>query len=29
MRMSEEDFDRVIEVNLKGTFNVTKNVIHI
>lgn len=27
MRMSEEDFDRVIEVNLKGTFNVTKNVI--
>lgn len=27
MRMSEEDFDRVIDVNLKGTFNVTKNVI--
>ena len=27
MRMKEEDFDKVIEVNLKGTFNVTKNVI--
>jgi 3-oxoacyl-[acyl-carrier protein] reductase len=27
MRMSEEDFDKVIDVNLKGTFNVTKNVI--
>jgi len=27
MRMKEEDFDRVIEVNLKGTFHVTKNVV--
>lgn len=27
MRMKEEDFDRVIDINLKGTFNVTKNVI--
>ena len=27
MRMKEEDFDKVIDVNLKGTFNVTKNVI--
>jgi len=27
MRMREEDFDRVIEVNLKGTFYVTKQVI--
>ena len=27
MRMKEEDFDKVIEINLKGTFNVTKNVI--
>jgi len=27
MRMSEEDWDKVIEVNLKGTFNVTKAVI--
>lgn len=27
MRMKEEDFDRVIDVNLKGTFNMTKNVI--
>lgn len=27
MRMSEEDFDAVINVNLKGTFNVTKSVI--
>lgn len=26
MRMKEEDFDKVINVNLKGTFNVTKNV---
>ena len=24
MRMSEDDFDKVIEVNLKGTFNCTK-----
>ena len=27
MRMKEEDFDSVININLKGTFNVTKNVI--
>lgn len=27
MRMKEEDFDKVINVNLKGTFNVTKNVV--
>lgn len=27
MRMKEEDFDKVIQVNLKGTFNVTKAVI--
>ena len=27
MRMKEEDFDKVIDVNLKGTFNMTKNVI--
>jgi len=27
MRMKEEDFDIVINVNLKGTFNITKNVI--
>lgn len=27
MRMKEEDFDKVIQVNLKGTFNVTKSVI--
>lgn len=27
MRMSEEDFDRVIQVNLKSVFNVTKAVI--
>ena len=27
MRMKEEDFDRVIEVNLKGTFQITKSVI--
>ena len=26
MRMKEEDFDRVIEINLKGTFLVTKAV---
>ena len=26
MRMSEEDFDRVIEVNLKSVFNMTKAV---
>ena len=27
MRMKKEDFDAVIDVNLKGTFNVTRNVI--
>lgn len=27
MRMKEEEFDKVINVNLKGTFNMTKNVI--
>ncbi len=27
MRMSKEDFDSVIDVNLSGTFNVTKNVV--
>lgn len=27
MRMKEEDFDKVIEINLKGTFLVTKAVI--
>ena len=27
MRMKEEDFKQVIDVNLVGTFNVTKNVI--
>lgn len=27
MRMQEDDFTKVIDVNLKGTFNVTKNVI--
>lgn len=26
MRMSEEDFDKVIEINLKGTYLVTKSV---
>lgn len=26
MRMSEEDFDQVIDVNLKGTWNMCKNV---
>ena len=26
MRMSEEDFDRVIDINLKGTFNCIQNV---
>jgi len=29
LRMSEEDFDSVIDINLKGTFNVTKNVVPI
>lgn len=27
MRMSKDDFDSVINVNLAGTFNVTKNVV--
>lgn len=27
MRMSEEDFDRVIETNLKGTWNCSKHVL--
>lgn len=27
MRMKEQDFDDVINVNLKGTFNMTKNVM--
>ena len=27
MRMKEEDFDKVIEINLKGTFLITKSVI--
>ena len=27
MRMNQEDFTRVIDVNLVGTFNVTRNVI--
>jgi 3-oxoacyl-[acyl-carrier protein] reductase len=27
IRMKEEDFDKVINVNLKGTFNMTKNVV--
>lgn len=27
IRMSKEDFDRVLDVNLAGTFNVTKNVV--
>lgn len=29
MRMKEEDFDKVINVNLKGTFNVTKQVVPV
>ena len=29
MRMKEEDFDSVINVNLKGVFNMTKNVVPI
>ncbi len=29
MRMKKEDFDSVIDVNLTGTFNVTRNVIPI
>ena len=27
MRMSEEDFDRVLDVNLKGAFNFTKHLL--
>lgn len=27
MRMKEEEFDKVISINLKGTFNVTKAVV--
>ena len=27
MRMKKEDFEQVIDINLVGTFNVTKNVI--
>ncbi len=27
MKMTEEDFDKVIDINLKGTFNCTKHVI--
>lgn len=27
MRMKEDDFDKVININLKGTFNVTRNVV--
>ena len=27
LRMTKEDFDKVIDINLKGTFNVTKNVV--
>lgn len=27
MRMKEEDFEQVININLKGTFNVTRNVV--
>lgn len=29
MRMKEEEFDKVIEVNLKGVFNCTKHVVPI
>lgn len=29
MRMSEEDFDKVIDVNLKGTFNFVKHITPI
>ncbi|ADL53801.1 3-oxoacyl-[acyl-carrier-protein] reductase [Clostridium cellulovorans] len=29
MRMKEEDFDKVIEVNLKGTFNCSKHVTSV
>ena len=27
MRMSEEDYDRVMEVNMKSVFNLTKAVL--
>lgn len=27
MRMSKEDFEKVVDINLMGTFNVTRNVI--
>ena len=27
LRMPEDDFNKVIDINLKGTFNVTKNVV--
>lgn len=27
MRMKEEEFEKVININLKGTFNMTKNVV--
>ena len=27
LRMSVEDFEQIIDINLKGTFNVTKNVV--
>lgn len=27
LRMAVEDFEKVIDINLKGTFNVTKNVV--
>ena len=29
LKMKQEDFDKVIDVNLKGTFNVTKQVVPI
>lgn len=29
MRMKEEDFDKVLEINLKGVFNFTKHVIPV
>lgn len=27
MRMKEEDFNKVVDINLKGTFNVTRNIV--
>ena len=27
LRMTPEDFEKVIDINLKGTFNVTKGVV--